>query len=296
MGRRGEGDTPRSMTARGSPAPAVVLAVLASLLFLTSSAVAAPLTAAFPGAKSLPTLNYRSFGCAQTHEHGARWSAYTGNGSLRGSTVARTCPTFKGGAAAPSYGEVSEELALTVPVHLTTGAGGVNVSWDLRIFGNESATFLTPTTTCPPSGSYSYGGRTVSFYSCVAEAFVNIGAYAELEDVTNASYFVASNSWSGISSESGVLNYTTLNWSNPFASTTFNGSVGTPARFSGHYAPQFFINGTFVGSDTYELLIYLYTDQISEVQGYTGGSAVAHTQIDLAGTAGHADLRPIATW
>ena len=297
--------------APGAGARLGVSAGIFAVIALAVSATAAPSTGLFPGATFTTVNAFSSNGCAQTHVHGPVWSWKTGNGSLRSATVARTCTALHGGSGMASYADVTQELRVSAPVTLGTGAGGVNVTWALRVFGNQSSGFVGPAPACPGtpfSWSYTSNGTVVNvsgtYWACEVAAFVSVGVDAYVYDATNGSFFRPSNPWSGVSGMSATENLTNMStttngsgWVIPDPSnwTTFNGTVGSPGKISGRYLPQLFINGTFVGTHHYEVVTSVLTVQWTEIFGYPVG-AFAHTMIDLGGRAGHADLRPFSVW
>lgn len=280
-------------------------ASVVAVIGLALTATAFPLGSTFPGAVGTPYNYYGSSGCAQTHAPRPTWSAKTGDGALRGSTVARTCPAVRGGTGIASGADVTQEISVSAPVTLPTGAGGINVTWSLRIFGNQSATFSRATPDCPAiTVTYNYGYTTYSYtyWDCIVSASVQVGIVAWLSDVTNGSTFVPSNSWAGLSSSTAIENVTNFStssnssyWGIPNG-TTFNGTIGGPAKISGRYDPTLFINGTFVHSHRYLLETYVFATQATEIYGYPSGRGFAHTLIDMGGKGGHADLMPFSIW
>ena len=281
-------------------------AIGAAAIFVLSGWASAGTTpgALFPGAHWTGATSYWNNGCSRVHDHRPTWSATTGNGTLRGGTRANTCPPVRGGNSVNSYGILSQEISVVAPVTLASGTGGVNVTWDLRVFGNQSSGFRTAGYTCPgtpysytytnSSGTVTYSGV---YYSCFEGAEIDVWMFASLVDSTNGTTFSASNSWNGLTSTSYTENLTNMTvWNNPSTWTTFNGSVGAPGKISGHYRPQLFINGTFNAKHTYAVETFVITSQISEVIGFATGRAFDRTMVDMGGKAGHADLLPFSIW
>ena len=286
---------------------------IASIFVLSSVAnagVARP--ASFPGAYWAPFTYRDNSGCAQAHAYPAHWTALTGHGTSKGSTSAKTCPAYRGGSAVASYGSVEQELQVWAPVAMPSGTGGINVSWDLNLAASQS-TGLTGSTACPTNTyhyNYNYGytwfNYTYTSGYCFLESYLDIAGFTYLYDMTTSTYTYSSNYWSGLFNETYQYNDTygySYNYSNSsywaynysYGPYSYSYSAGGAGGFTGAFAPQWFINGTFVSTDSYQVITYIFGYQSSEM-AYYGGPGHAATTINMAGTTHHENLLPFSIW
>jgi hypothetical protein len=289
-------------------AGAFAVVTIMALSSVASAGVAHP--AAFPGAYWSPFTYRDNSGCAQAHAFPAHWSAATGAGKSRGATSAKTCPAYRGGTSVGSYGDVGQTLNVWAPVTLSSGAGGVNVTWSLQITASESGAVTGPTS-CPTTVShydYNYGYTWVNYtYTdgyCYMDAYFSVYGSAELYDMTTGTYYSSTNYWSGIYNETYSYNDTfgyMYNYSNSsywssnysYGPTSSNYSYGAPASISTTVTPTWYINGTFVSTDSYQVFTYVDSYQYSEIETWTGHAA---TSINMATGANHEDLLPFSIW
>ena len=173
--------------------------------------------------------------------------------------------------------------------------------------GLSTPSYACPTTTY--SASYNFGytwyNYTDTYGFCDVSSEFDIYGFAYLYDMTSGSYFYPSNYWSGMFNYSYTENYSynyAVNYSNSSYwaynysySYAFNGTGGTPGTFVGTVAPQWFVNGTFSSTDSYQVITYVGASQYSSVEGFAG-SGHASTSINMAGTTHHENLLPFSIW
>lgn len=272
---------------------------------------------AFRGAYWAPSTYRESYACAMAHSFPARWAAATGDGKGRASTRSKTCPAYRGGASVGSYGTVEEELSIYAPVTLTSGLGGVNVSWSLRLTAADAAAYSGSSRTCPTTSysssyyfGYTYWNYTETYGTCADLADIELGGSAELIDLTTGKSYSASNYWYTYN-ETYVENYSVIDsatysnssyWTYNYTySYAYNGSGGfgygplSPGTFAGLIVPQWFIKGTFSSTDRYEVETDVYSYEESESIGFASFGD-ASTSMNLASGANHEDLLPFSIW
>jgi len=289
---------------------AVALASIFALSFVADAGVAHP--ASFPGAYWAPYTYRDNGGCAPAHAYPAHWAATTGHGSLKGSTSAKTCPAYRGGSTVDSDGYTSQELEVYAPASMPSGVGGINVSWAINVAANQ-ASGITGSLSCPSvtySYNYNYGytwyNYTDTYADCEVSSSVEMYGYAYVYDMTTGSYFYSSNYWGGLYNETFQYNDTysySATYSNSsywiynysYGPYSYNYSSGSAGGFTGSYAPQWFFNGTFSSTDSYQVITYIDAYQSSYVYGYAG-SGHASTTINAAGTTHHVNLLPFSIW
>jgi hypothetical protein len=258
---------------------------------LLGSGLGTPAVARFSGATANTASYTNAAGCSRLVTHTTTWSNQTGNGSLRGATYARSCPASRGGANNSSIAYQELQISAGIPLRLPSGKGGVNLTLDLRAFGNQGANVSAPK--CP--GIYDAYYHAFS-YDCIAQASIGMEAWDYLVDLKNFSTTFASNEWPGVSNNTTNENVTSLvNTSTSSNLSTTNATLGGPGTIRGHYVLQFFINGTFVATHKYELVVIFYVFEQSAIIGYPR-LATAHTSVDLGGPAGHLDILPLSIW
>ena len=295
-------------------ASALAVAAIFALSSVASAGIAHP--ASFPGAYWSPSTFRENGGCAQAHAFPAHWTALTGDGKSHGSTSAKTCPAYRGGSSVNSYGDVDQELQVWAPVSLATGTGGVNVTWNIHDAASFSSGLTGSNYACPNSYYYSYHynyGYTWFNYSysdayCEVGTFFTLGGYSEVKDLTTGTYYGASNYWDMYNdtyienySYSDVGTYSNSSyWAYNYSyGYSFNGTTSyqypSTAVFSGTQTPTWFINGTFVSTDDYQVFTYVYGSQESVVEGFSGVGHAA-TSLNMATGANHEDLLPFQVW
>jgi hypothetical protein len=267
-------------------------------------------SAGFPGATWAPYTDRSSSGCATAQAYPAHWAAASGHGKFKGDTTATTCPAYRGGAKTESYGDVYGELTVTAPIHLPTGTGGVNVSWNIVVAGSTTGTAST-SGGCPVvyyNGSYNYGYTWYNYSDadsdCGAIGEVSLYGFTYVYDVTTGTYSYASNYWNNAYNTSGIENYSysdSYTYSNSSYwiyngsySYSANYSYGSAGTLSGTYNPTWFVNGTFTHTDKYNVITEIEPSMDAEVYGYASGHATA--ALNMASGPNHEDLLPFSIW
>lgn len=248
-------------------------------------------------------------GCSTSAGYLPRWSRATGDGAWKASGASRSCGTTRGGNTYPSGTDVEAQLEVGVPFHPPTGAGGINVTWDLDLAATTSGS--TTSYVCPTTNySYAYDwgytwynfSERISFCTAEADVFLYGSAYV-VDQHTGAAYY-PSNFWSAPFNISGVYNDSyryTVNYSNSsywsynatYASA-INQSWGSNGSLTGTFAPTWFINGTFLHAHEYFAETYVYGYVTTSVVGFRPAKAAA--TIDLASGGRHWDLDPLSIW
>jgi len=218
------------------------------------------------------------------------WAKSTGIGHWKGYVMAKGCPAAVGSSSS-SYAETEGALTIGVPLHLATGAGGVNATWNFKVQASDAATISSascPVTTVTFNYNYNYTwlNGTTSYSDCIATASVSLESYSYVYDMTNGTYFAPSNYWSGVSNTSGWETYTdsySYNYSNSTywayntsGNYSLSYSYGPSGSISGTYTPTEFINGTFNSADKYQLVTEVYAYAYADVYGYHHAAAMAH--------------------
>jgi|SRR5579871_6329227 len=289
---------------------ALALASIFALSSVANAGIAHPNS--FPGAYWSPFTFRENEGCAQAHAYPAHWAATTGHGSWKGAVSAKTCPAYRGGTNVESIGEVEGELNVYAPVSLPSGSGGVNVSWNLNVAYSDSGGLSGTNYSCPQTiyaYNYNYGytwfNFTEVFANCEAGANADIGGFAYLYDQTTSSYYYPSNYWAGVFNDSGTENYS-FSYSYTYSNSSYwaynysysyalNGTFGSAGSFSGTLAPQWFINGTFSSTDSYQVETYIFSSMEALAFGFSN-SAHGASSINMAGTTHHENLLPFSVW
>ncbi|MCI4367470.1 MAG: hypothetical protein L3K08_06940 [Thermoplasmata archaeon] len=284
----------------------VVLILLSSSL--ASAGIAHPRS--FPGATWTPNGSRYFSGCATSKMTNPSWSATSGIGRWAGTAFASTCGTARGGPSVFSYSSASGGYSVNAPVTLASGAGGVNVTWALKLSAwdtaGAAATAGCPSTTIASNTNYGYTwyNYTYTYADCYAIASVGAYAYAYLVDLTNGTYYFANTTWAGLSNISGIESYSfsdTYTYSNS-SYWIYNGSYSSNSSYSygvrgsitGSYAPQALITGTFNASHTYVVYASVSASVYAEVAGYSSGHARAYYNAQTNGH--HESIKSIVVW
>lgn len=265
------------------------------------------------GTMTPSTWKYLS-GCGNLGARMPKWSHVTGNGRLAVFSKNTRCSVLHGGSTVDSSATASDQMFVGVPVRMPNGTGGINVTWNLSIGGGTRGVFAGNASLCPHSvSSYTYYNHVVgpitvtsNTSNCYVTAFANVEVGAYLEDLTQGWTYYSSNAYWGLdlTNQSGQYNYTlteTRNYSRPAyyslnstRSYANNYSYGPSSSMSGTYSWTFFINGTFLGTDRFEVFTYVN----ATVQTAEGGfkNAIALADVDMATGSNYADLRPFSIW
>jgi len=286
-----------------------------ALAVLASGATAFPaVSPVFPGATLVVANTHSALGCGQAHLYVTHWSNVSGIGHLHSITSARSCPAWRASPSS-SFGQTTQELQVSVPVKLSNGSGGLNVTWALddRAFANTSlgatsasncvAGFVSSTTSGP-----SYNRKTVTNTTsyCVVVATWSIDAVAYLVDSTTSRFdygqVVSAGPIGNTTSLTEIVRTSTTNYSNP-AAWRMNASVAHYRNYTNSssvypgptWSPEWFINGTFRSSDRYTVVTWIDVTEESEVGQILGGDR-ASTYVDLASPGHFAELLPFSIW
>jgi hypothetical protein len=288
----------------GSGTVAVALIMLLSPI--AAAGVAHP--AAGKGVVWDPSSSINYNGCAKARSAEPRFAPATGIGHWLGSVSATTCSKTIGGTSSSSSGDVSGDLEVEAPLHLTAASASVNVTWSLGLTWAIHAA-VASTASCPgAASSYSYYDsyisswvNTTSFSSyCSADASVNMYGDAYVEDTTSGATYYPSNYWYGVNANFDRYNDSsdsTTNYSNPaqwFNNYTSSNSYGYAhgssgsGNFTAANSPSWFINATFVKGDKYMLVTYLDASASASINGLKSSSTSA--SLDAASGTNHEDL------
>jgi len=297
----------------------VIVITVSTLPHAGALSVMTPTGGLFPGATwTENTTKYiQSFPnskCGQAHVGAHNWSPWNGIGRLGSSSFATDCSARSGTILHDGAAEVVEALTVESPLRMSSGAGGLNVSWDLNLseaYGFAINGSVAPVR-CP--GVYENTSTNVSsgwinttdeIYDCGAITGVGLDASAYVLDLTTNQTIRASRGapWA-FDQSAGVWNFTdkfTKTYSNPHfwsknSTTTvyINESLGAPGSFKGQLTPEWFINGTFSSKDKYEVIVTLSGGVSVYYYSYSPGYASARLNMSAGGL--NARLLPFTEW
>lgn len=310
--RRFERKDRRSTTSPWAAAGGTLAAGTVALLLLASTMASAGGVAAmsFPHASWAPSSDLEQTGCTRAAESNPSFSKINGVGHWQGYATAKTCPASLGPTGATSLAEAYGGLTVAVPLKLSSGAGGVNATWNLTVQAADAA--VVTNAHCPAS-SYSYDynlgytwvNDSSTYRDCYAFAEVELFVSAYVYDATNGTEVASTNYWAGaynisgqeVDTESGHVTYSNPSyWAYNYSSSySYNASYGTNGSISGSYAPQFFINGTFVGSDKYQLVTTVEALAYCYLYGFHKAAAAAAFD-GGPGRGDHLQLSTVTVW
>jgi hypothetical protein len=143
---------------------------------------------------------------------------------------------------------------------------------------------ITGNTSLVP-GRCTYQVGYAAFYSCYAQSEVFVGGTAYVEDLTTATWTVASVGWSGW--WHAVTRYDTCAYSKCYPSTS-----GREGPFHVHEKASWFVNASFVVGDRYAFVLFLggwasayLSTSVARMPG-----ASSSAQLDLSPTGDGAEL------
>lgn len=293
--------------------PSVAFAAFAAAMVLASSvssAAAAGRTAPFAGAAWTPLLSKSVQGCAKGNAYLPKWSRASGDGGWKAKGAARSCSKSHGGTTFDSFSESIGEIEVGVPINLSTGAGGVNVTWNLTLSATTAET-VAANSTCPVQIStsdsnwgYTWQNVTSIVADCLAEAQIDVNAFAYVVDQKTGTTYDPSNYWSGELNVSGMAYYAYdyyTNYSNA-SDWKYNSTVsgaysyhwGPSGTLSGSFAPTWFINGTFSAAHPYVAYTYVEATCYVLAMGFTYAKGSAALDADSGGD--HLDLLRLSIW
>ncbi len=274
---------------------AFVGAAAIAVIMMLSPASAA-VKPAGSGAQYTPDVSASTTGCATAKTTAPHFNSKTGIMTMAATSSAKLCKTL-GSVGLDNYGDSESGFTLYIPVTLTAANAGVNVTADLT--GTWAEASAGKITNCPISNSYSYSYNygtywynfTDEYGYCDLDSYAEIYGDAYLIDETTGAYTYG-NYWDGVDHHNDKYldnyfdqgNYSNSSyWADNY---TDYGSYGSysGANGAGTFAgdsPTWWFNGTFDGSHTYILEVYMYAYADSTVEGAKAGTASA--SIDLAG-------------
>jgi hypothetical protein len=253
------------------------------------------------------TLATSLAGCAFAKSQDPVFSTATDLGRWKGSSHALSCPASRGGHLVPSVAQIAAQLQVNVPVRITGRTTGVEVAWNLSLNLTDSGSTAVTGFRCPLSYyNYSYYDAFYNYTEvyryvsadCYVEGSAQLtGSTALVDETTGASYY--GSTWSGLSNTSGFQidwyeyteNYSgnaSFYGSNTTVGASYNASWGPGGSLVGTFLPVWWINGSFVARDRYEVESSLdleVTSQTLEVPG-----AEARAALDARSAGGHLDL------
>ena len=299
-------------------APTIISILLVYLVALPH-AVATFQAGAFPRATWTANTTkwvqaYPHSTCGRPHVGRDVWSPWSGIGYLKAGAFAADCILKAGAVLHAGAAQVTQGLTVVTPLALPTGPGGVNVSWDLNVSYNVSFLVngsISPVK-CPgivdnwsTNLSNTWINSTEETYNCGALSGLDLNAFAYLIDLTTNRTFGPSHlsPWAHDVS-AGVFNYTDKNittYSNPHfwqrnssAVVYINESGGPSVSGIMNLTPRWFINGSFLAGDKYELVTWIRAGVTGFYDSYASGYASA--RLDMASGISNSRLLPIVTW
>lgn len=308
----GRSTTRRRSTAGGYLATGFVLA--ATLMALAPLASAQVTIGHGPGRSTWqPTWSSTSNGCATAKASRPQFDIATGVGKWSATVSAKTCSRNDGGPTVLSTANAQDAIAVDLAIPLSSGTGGVNVTWALNISWGVIASVpkpnLCPVTTTVNDAYYAWLGswdnQTVSQSYCALSLSASLSGYAQLVDQTNGTTYWPTNGWNGFDlgySHSNQTYYSISNYSNSSdwvdngtSYYTYGGSYGLTGSglLSAAGSPTWFFNGSFVATHHYTLEVYISGNVWTSITGYPASSIRAY--LDAAGAHGYDDLQT-ATW
>ncbi|MFI5417628.1 MAG: hypothetical protein ACHQ2Y_01835 [Candidatus Lutacidiplasmatales archaeon] len=284
---------------------------IALIMLLSPMAGASAPRVGFKGAVYQVSLSQSNSGCGTIKASYPTWSALTGAAHWKSSAVSKSCSSVYGTVGSSSAASSSGSIEVAAPVKMVSGVGGVNVSWALAVAWAVAAK-VGPSGVCPGysynySYYYSYYNSWINYsdsYSyCSVDASLSISASVYLVDLSTSATYYPSNYWSGLNKGFDTYNDTSTTvetwsnssyWQNNYTSWYTNGyrsgSTGS-GTLGASSSPQFFINGTFVGTDKYAIIATFSAYTNSNVNGMK--KSMASAMVDFASTGLGADLQAV---
>lgn len=304
-GARPRGPRARSVRRTGGVPGLAAAAVVVALVAIAPGTLGTASTSLFPGISWSRHQYTSGAGCAGGHSFGISLAPKTGDGRLNASAAAFACTAPRGGRNVTSTATADSELDLAVPVTLATGVGGVNVTLNLSagvsaIASLTGSNFYCPTTVTyyhyPPPWNYT---TWVKSGDCFVGASVEVIAWAHPEELTTGTYYGSPTFFDSLTTDF-IENYTYLYpagaaYNNSYAiNGTFTNTTGP--SLAGPAPATFYLNGSFLRADRYEVWVSISADATAEFRGFPTGAVVARARAALGGTHYHADLQPIVIW
>lgn len=300
-----------------SARPALLgVAVLTVLVVLLTSPLAASQGVAPYAGHAVrtwsPTWSTSTSACGKARATLPRFSIATLKGDWAADASTSSCTKSHGGFGTEGIGQAQAGLTAELPISIPVGTGGVNVTWSTNLSWGVIAS-LPNLNSCltTKTVSKSYESWIASWYnstsvstSCSASVYVSLSASVFVEDLTTASSYYPSNSWAGLYEFFDYQNYSyhsVGNYSNAsywkYNSTSwysdggFSGLTGTGVIAPAN-SPTWFVNGTFVKNNRYELEASIVGEAGVSLAGLKGSSVRAY--LDAAGKTGFTDLSYVA--